>query len=251
MNSRTWMVAAGAVVLSAVVLGGAMSWANREKPAVVDAGGQTAEDALSLDLRRQFDEVGKRYRELNDLISDTQLKIYVGEWVGPGGGTAFMVNRGSAFPSELNGEATASNSYYLKRIWKLESADNAEEYLDSIKQYWESKGWETSKQDSDVAPGEYWVTARSPEGHWISLDMFNGGLLMRAHSGVYWGDREALATAIWNIQQTELNEGTNWRPEKTNADGDGLIRPGEYPPFPEWRAVALEERMPKSRSQLE
>lgn len=246
MNRRTWMVAAGSVLLLTIGIASCTAWIAGEPPKVLDSAGLTEEEVARLGVREQYALVGDRYQELNDLVTKTQLQLYTGDWIATGTGTSYMTLRGSALSGALAGQATASNSYYLAQAWRLGHLPNSKAKLDEIKDAWVLQGWEATKVESDVTPGEFSVIGRSPEGPWVSVDILGDGIVIRAHSGVYWGDRDALAVAIWNIQQTERNEGVQWRPTKVNAEGHGLIRPGEYPPFPEWRSVALEERLEKS-----
>lgn len=251
MNPRTWFVAAGSVILLAVAISGCTAWASQEIPEVLDSGGRSKSQAMQLGIREQYSLVGEHYRQLNDLVADTQLELYDGDWVASEMGTNYTTLRGSALSGALEGQATLDNSYYLARIWRLENLDDAESKLDEVKDYWNSLGWATTKAESGVTPGEFSVTGRVPAGPWMSIDMLQGGIVLRAHSGVYWGDRDALAVAIWNIQQTERSEGSEWRPSKVNAEGHGLIRPGEYPPFPQWRPEALWERIEESQLEAE
>lgn len=246
MSYRPWYLAAGACLLVAVAFAGCTAWVARDVPPVLDAAGASQEQAMQLPLVEQFELVGDRYRAFNDLVSGVQKDFIEGEWISAETTNVHMTMRGNAFTGALEGEATETNSYYLTRFWRLDDVGDAETKLDELKDKWDKQGWTTMKSDSDIHPGEFEITATSPEGSHFILDMARSGINLKAYSGIYWGDRKALATAIWNIQQNERNEGTDWRPKKVNSDGYGLIRPGEYPPYPAWNDVAYKERLEKS-----
>lgn len=246
MRQRSWYTIAGAGVLAAVAFAGCTAWVSREIPPVLDAGGVSQELAMLASLPEQFALVAQRYRSFNELISHTQTELYAGEWIGAGGGSSFMTMGGGVFTGALEGEADDKNSYYLTTFWRLENVTDAERKLDAAKEYWEDQGWETSKVESEIVPGEFDVSGHAPDGTQIGLSMMGSDVDLTAYSGVYWGDREALAAAIWNIMQNERNEGIDWRPERVNAEGYGLIRPGEYAPYPAWHDIAYAERLEES-----
>lgn len=246
MTGRRWYTAAGACLVVAAVFAGCTAFLARDVPPVLDSGGQSEAQAMGRPLREQFTLVEERYLKFNDLVADTQREFYAGEWIDAGASNAQMTMRGSAFTGALNGEATEANSYYLTRFWRLENTPNAEIRLGAVAAHWKRKGWKVLKSRNILNPEEIEVAMSTSDGTQIALDMARGGINLTAYSGVYWGDRAALANAIWNIQVTERIEDSDWRPENFNAEGDGLIRPGEYPPFPGWRAVALEDRIEES-----
>ncbi|MBP1327066.1 hypothetical protein JOF28_002298 [Leucobacter exalbidus] len=247
MTNRRWYLAAGLVALLAVAVGSCTAWTQREIPPVRDAAGVTEVESQELTVREQFDLVHERYELFNDQISVTMSQIHPGEWKLPNSSNGAMVMEGNAFRGALKGEGTAANSYYLSRFWRLDDVANGEAKLREAKQRWEELGWKTEMYDSDIYPGEYRASAITSDGAWIALDMLRDGLNVTAYSGVYWGDTETLRRAIWNIQQSERDEGTRWRPEKIDDNSNGYLMAGEYPPFPEWRAAALGPRLPDSR----
>lgn len=197
-------------------------------------------------LPEQYALVAQRYRELNETVAATQLEVHPGEWIASGPVGYLMAMRGNEFSGALEGEATERNSYYLKAFWRLEDVANAEAMLDTAVHFWDEQGWETSKIQSEIVPGEFDVSGVAPNGTQLGLSMMSGGVELTAFSGVYWGDREALAAAIWNIMQNGRNEGIDWRPERINDEGQGLIRPGEYAPYPDWNDIAYAERLEES-----
>lgn len=237
MRVRSWYVIAGTGVLVAIAFAGCTAWVSREAPPILDAAGTTQEIALEASLPEQYSLAAQRYRTLNELVTETQLEVHPGEWNSSASTGLFMTLRGDAISSALRGHATAENSYYLEAFWRLENVDAPESLLKAAQEYWATKGWATSKDESQVSPGSFRVTATAEDGTWIALSMVAGDINLTAFSGVYWGDQEALADAIWNIIQHERDEGTGWQPERVDAEGNGVIRPGEYAPYPNWDPI--------------
>lgn len=246
MRQRSWYTIAGAGVLAAVAFAGCTAWESRELPPVLDAAGVAQEQAMQSSLPEQFALVAQRYRAFNEIVTETQLGVHQGEWIASGPMGNFMTMGGDGLSSALAGQADGDNSYYLDAFWRLDNVDAPEAKLEAAQARWESEGWVTSKDESDVTPGAFRVTATAEDGTWLALSMMRGSISLTAYSGVYWGDREALAAAIWNIMQNERNEGIGWRPERVNAEGYGLIRPGEYAPYPAWHDIAYAERLEES-----
>lgn len=246
MKQHRWFLIAGAGVLAAVAFGSCTAWVSRETAPVLDAGGASQEIAMQGTLPEQYALAAQRYRELNETVAATQREIHPGEWIASGTTGNFMTLSGDAFSSALNGEASAENSYYLEAFWRLEGVTSPEGKLEAAQARWKAKGWETTRDESDIMPGSFRVTTMTDDGTWIALSMMDGGVNLTAFSGVYWGDREALAAAIWNIMQNGRNEGTDWRPKRFNSEGQGLIRPGEYAPYPDWNDIAYAERLEES-----
>ncbi|MHA3682927.1 hypothetical protein ACXR2W_01535 [Leucobacter sp. HY1908] len=246
MNHKNWYIGAGVCLVSAVLFAGCTAWAAKGPAPVLDAAGLTFEEAVEPSLPEQFANVAERYRALNDLVADTQKQLEPGEWIDASTTNPFMTLAGDEIGGNLGAKAKKDNSYYIRRSWDLAPVLDSDARIDRARAFWESNGWSSARTDSEITPGNYRVTTTTPDGTWLALDLMDGEITLTAFSGVYWGDREALSNAIWNIQQNERNEGIEWWPERVNEDGNGLIRPGEYPPYPAWNEVAYEEHLEMS-----
>lgn len=246
MKHAGWFIGAGICLVSALGFASCAALVARGPEPVLDAAEMTQEEVAEIPLQGQFDLVAEHYRIFNDTVSESQRVVHDGDWVSAESTNVFMTLRGSNFNGALKGKETKDNSYHLTRYWLLEDVADAEAKLDKVKAFWDQLGWDTGKRDSDVIPGEFHVSGKAADGTLIMIDMMGSDLALKAYSGVYWGDRKALSKAIWNIQQNERNEGIEWWPERVNEDGYGLIRPGEYPPYPAWNDVAYEERLEAS-----
>ena len=246
MKHKNWYIGAGVCLSSALIFAGCTAWAAKGPVPALDAAGLTLEEGMTPALPEQFERVAERYRSLNDLVAETQRLVEPGEWIDASSINPFMTLAGDEIGGGLGAKAKKENSYYLRRSWDLQAVPNPGERIERAQKLWERNGWEPVRTDSEITPGNYRVTARASDGTWLALDLMDGEISITAFSGVYWGDRKALSKAIWNVQQNERNEGIEWWPERVNEDGYGLIRPGEYPPYPAWNDVAYEERLEAS-----
>lgn len=169
-----------------------------------------------------------RYEQMQAQFADAQQAISSEPWIW----ISYGINpdAGTSGPITLNG-AGDDNSYHMQISASVDTAggqgDRAD--LDPMLAYFENQGWEP--EVNQRGSGQHWWVARAvtDEGHlFIYTVQENGFYNLALYSGVFWGDRMALA------QASQERRPADWK-------GPRLSVPGDYVPFPEWSAPLRRE----------
>ncbi|QYH36038.1 hypothetical protein [Salinibacterium sp. M195] len=185
-----------------------------------DAAGLTQAEVGKLSVKEQFELVEQRTEHLQELLTETQEQVSTDQWTWVVKGA--IPKSGNGAPGSVSG-STRENSYYLEAVRAVyqEGASGAQEDIEPMLSYFESKGWEASVGEHTEGHA-YLVRAETGDGYRLNYRVQpDGSYSVSVISEMFWGDYTALLAAVADRIPDEA------------ADVDESL-PGVYIPFPQW-----------------
>ncbi|WP_187976695.1 hypothetical protein [Mycetocola sp. JXN-3] len=199
--------------------------------------GVTAQQAMAMTLKEQYQRAGGQYRELNERLGELQKEINAGEWLDGSVESEVIPGQGYVLGSGLAGE-TKENSYYFNASrWRVGDEDLSST-LPEASRAWEARGWEVNEESFRNDSSR--ITTTTPEGFRFEVMVSPGEVKLSGHTPVHWGDQFALLTAIAERRDAENAAGAPWDTTDRDDQGYAYRLPGVFRPFPAWDAIAAE-----------
>ena len=206
-----------------------------------DPAGLHAAEAVARPLVEQYLQAAQLYAETNERMAATQRAIFDGAWTRNDIQTAEYLPHDGGFRTKKDLEAsTADNSYYFRFIRYFVVPHDIQAPLDRARDAWEAAGWQVEEQPT---PGQRSLTATA-DGYWFELmetrqehGSGESTLRLTVSSPTHWGDTAALIVAVQDRQKLEAARSASWDATHRSTDGEVMLLPGEYRPFPAWDAL--------------